>query len=292
MSLMKVKKAIIPVAGLGTRLLPASKSIPKEMFPVVNQPAILYILEEIMDAGIQTVIFIQGRGKTAIEDFFDTSFELEAHLTKKGQDKVLQSIQKVKKSISIFSIRQQKPLGLGHAIYCAKPLLEEEPFAVLLPDELFIGSPNATKVLLSHFENLNTSLVGLMTVAKEDVEKYGIASLKENSKFPPDIHSILSILEKPQKNKAPSLFSCCGRYVFKPQIFKCLKESSSQKNLTDAMNQLAKENTLLSVHFSQQNRYDIGAPLGLLRANIELGLQHPTIAPQLKKYILQLKNNL
>ena len=291
MSSIKVKKAIIPVAGLGTRLLPASKSIPKEMFPVVNQPAILYTLEEIMDAGIQTVIFIQGRGKTAIEDFFDTSFELEAHLTKKGQDKVLQSIQKIKKGISIFSIRQQKPLGLGHAIYCAKPLLEDEPFAVLLPDELLIGSPNATKVLLSHFDKLNTSLIGLMTVDKEDVEKYGIASLKEKNDFPSDIHPILSILEKPQKDKAPSLFSCCGRYIFKPQIFQCL-EKSAQKNLTDAMNRLAKEEALLAVHFSQQNRYDIGAPLGLLRANIEIGLQHPTIAPQLKKYILQLKNNL
>ena len=261
------------------------------MFPVVNQPAILYILEEIMDAGIQTVIFIQGRGKTAIEDFFDTSFELEAHLTKKGQDKVLQSIQRVKKNISIFSIRQQQPLGLGHAIYCAKPLLEDESFAVLLPDELCIGSPNATKVLLSHFKELNTSLVGLMTVDQEDVEKYGIASLKTNDSFPPDIHSILSILEKPQKDKAPSLFSCCGRYIFKPQLFKYL-EKSPQMNLTDAMNQLAKENILLAVHFSQQNRYDIGAPLGLLRANIEIGLRHPTIAPQLKKYLLQLKNNL
>ena len=291
MGLTKIKKAIIPVAGLGTRLLPASKSIPKEMFPVVNQPAILYTLEEIMDAGIQTVIFIQGRGKTAIEDFFDTSFELEAHLTKKGQDKVLQSIQKVKKNISIFSIRQQKPLGLGHAIYCAKPLLEDEPFAVLLPDELLIGSPNATKTLISHFKDTNTSLLGLMKVKKEDVEKYGIASLKKNKSFPPDIQSVLSILEKPQKDKAPSLSSCCGRYIFEPQIFQHL-EKSTQKNLTDAMNRLAKEEALLAVHFSQQNRYDIGAPLGLLRANIEIGLRHPTIAPQLKKYILQLKNNL
>ena len=289
---MKVKKALIPIAGFGTRLLPASKSVPKEMFPVVNQPAIFYILKEIMDAGIQTAVFVQGRGKTAIEDFFDTSYELESYLRSKNQIQTLQSIQEIQDKVHIFSIRQQKPLGLGHAISCAENLLKDEPFTVLLPDEIIIGPPNPTETLISQFESHHISLVGLMTVSQDDVEKYGIATLNQDP-LSSDIHQVTSIIEKPNKGKAPSLLSCCGRYVFTPSIFKYLKKDILQEQkmeLTDAMNQLATKNELLAVHFSTQQRYDIGSPWGLLHANIQLGLQHPDIAPYLKKYISYLKN--
>ena len=295
---MKVNKALIPVAGFGTRLLPASKSIPKEMLPIVDRPAILYVLEEIIQAGIEMVVFIQGRGKTAIEDFFDTSFELEAHLQATHQTHLLESIQKIQESIDIVSIRQQKPLGLGHAVYCGKPLLAESPFAVLLPDELMMGSPQPTSLLLSHFEKQGLSVTGLMPVAHEDMDKYGIATQFQplDAHQSDQVYRIMKLVEKPQKPKilkpGPLPYALPGRYIFTSDIFLQLENLShniqGEIQLTEAMQSLAKMNKLLGVCLSNK-RYDIGNKWGFLHANIELALHHPEVGPYLKQYLLKIK---
>lgn len=296
---MKVRKALVPVAGFGTRLLPASKSIPKEMLPIVDRPALLYVLEEALDAGIETVVLLQGRGKTAIEDFFDTSFELEAHLHATGRLDMLEPIQKIRENMCIISIRQQKPFGLGHAVYCCKTVMDQDPFAVLLPDELMMGQPNAIEVLISCFEKHVLSVTGLMPVAYEDVKKYGIATEWQplDSAQSDLVYAITSLIEKPQtypkslsKDSLP--LALPGRYVFTSEIFQYLEglcqRPQGEIQLTDAMQSLAKGKKLLGVQLSN-TRYDIGNKWGLLHANIELAFRDKEVAPDLKKYLLSLR---
>ncbi len=290
---MNIQKALIPVAGFGTRMLPATKSIPKEMLPIAGRPAISYIIEEIIDAGITTVILVQGRGKTAIEDFFDISFELETHLKSKNNTQILQSAEKLQEQINVFSVRQKKPLGLGHAIFCGEPLLKNEPFVVLLPDEIILGkgNQNPTKILIDHFKCVRKSLVGLMSVPKDDVEKYGIASLEDQKPSESsNLYKVRSIVEKPKKEHAPSTLSCCGRYIFEPSsLFKYFSdntfEGQEEIGLTNAMNQLAKKDALIGAEFLTQKRYDIGHPWGWLHANIELAFNQPELVGPLKKYL-------
>ncbi len=284
----KITKAIIPAAGLGTRFLPATKSIPKEMLPIVDKPTILYVIEEAVAAGIEDIILISGRGKYPIEDFFDKSYELEDTLMKQGKSDTLKQIQRIRSMANIISVRQKEALGLGHAVLCGKAIVGDNPFAVLLGDEIMIGKPNVTEELVLAFSKSNVSTVALMDIPKEDVVKYGIVSAE---KLKNNLYEINDVVEKPTIAKSPSTLALPGRYIFDSAIFKALEKTKPGKNgeiqLTDAMTSIAKTIKLHGLIFKAQ-RYDAGDRLGYLKANIELGLQHPEIGKELKTYLQKL----
>lgn len=293
----KVKKAIIPVAGLGTRFLPVTKVVPKELLPIVDTPILCFIVEEAFRAGIEDIILIQGRGKSAIEDFFDTSYELEDNLARSGRQKTLESLKHWREMVRIVSIRQREPLGLGHAVSLAKTLVGNEPFAVMLGDEIMVA-PNETQsyglnTLIEGFDKLEKSIVAVMEVPKEEVHRYGIADLCEGNEWP---RKVKGFIEKPTKESAPSQWALPGRYVFTPQIFEHLQSIKPGKlgelQLTDAMDLLAKNQGVYVHPLNQAHRYDAGDKLGFLQANIELGLRHPELGENLKKYLKTLVSRL
>ncbi len=290
-----VKYAVIPAAGLGTRFLPATKTIPKEMLPIVDKPILLYNVEEIVQSGIETIVIIAGRGKTAIEDFFDTSYELEQTLEKTNQLVQLERLHQIKKMCQIVSVRQKEARGLGHAVLCAEAVVGDNPFAVLLGDELMIHepkTPSATEQLCSLFTRSEKSAVALMPVHKSEVHKYGIVDAKETDK---NIFEISSVVEKPSADSAPSMLALPGRYVFQPVIFEYLKKIKPGKNfeiqLTDAMTMLAQNEGLIGTQV-QARRYDAGSQLGYLQANIELALERPELKIELTNYLTQLGERL
>lgn len=285
---MKIRKAVIPVAGLGTRFLPATKSIPKEMLPIVDKPTLLYVMEEIVAAGIEEVVLIQGRGKTAIEDFFDTSYELEATLEKAGKQDLLKDFHQTVSKLTVVSIRQHTAGGLGHAVLCAEPAVGKEPFAVLLGDEITIrkpGKPSGIAQLTKIFEDTGLSTIAVMEVPESDVNKYGIVKVTDRAT---NLWNIVDLVEKPQPAQAPSRLAMPGRYVFDAEIFDDIRKTKPGKGgeiqLTDAMIALAKRKGMLATVIDAQ-RFDAGDKLGYLQANIELGLAHPQIGPQLEKYL-------
>ncbi|MEK6628599.1 MAG: UTP--glucose-1-phosphate uridylyltransferase GalU [Bdellovibrionota bacterium] len=289
----KVKKAIIPAAGLGTRFFPATKTIPKEMLPIVDKPTILYVIEEAMQAGIEDILIVAGRGKHSIEDFFDVSFELESKLVKEGKEDLLRSINQIRENINIISIRQKSALGLGHAIYCAKPVVGDEPFAVLLGDEITISQNNETNVtqfLSKKSMETGASTVWVLPVASEDTHKYGIVDVGADNKDLSMGKRVLGVVEKPVAAKAPSTWALPGRYVFKAEIFELLKNTKPGKNgeiqLSDAMNDLAR-NSELNAYSFQTRRYDAGDKLGFLIANIDLALEREELSADLLKYLKQ-----
>lgn len=287
----QVKKAVIPAAGLGTRFFPATKTIPKEMLPLVDKPIILYVIEEAIQAGIEDIVLIQGRGKTAIEDFFDISYELEDKFIKEGKSHLLESLNKIRNSANIISIRQKSALGLGHAVLCAKPVVGDEPFAVLLGDEITISKnpeTNVTKFLAQKYQQTNQSSVWVLPVNKEDVHKYGIIDLGKSNDHLDQGGAVKGVVEKPTADKAPSQWALPGRYVFDSKIFNILSETKAGKNgeiqLSDAMNELAVSGGLNAYSFSAQ-RFDAGDKLGFLIANIELALQRDELKADLTKYL-------
>lgn len=290
----KVKKVVIPAAGLGTRFFPATKTIPKEMLPIVDKPIILYVIEEAIQAGIEDIVLIQGRGKTAIEDFFDISYELEDKFNKQGKGHLLESLNNIRKSANIISLRQKSALGLGHAVYCAKPVVGDEPFAVLLGDEITISQDpknNVTHFLCDQYQSTNQSSVWVLPVNKEDVSKYGMIDLGPKHYDNLDKGGkVIGVIEKPSTDLAPSLWALPGRYVFDSKIFNILDETKPGKNgeiqLSDAMNELAKNGGLNAYSFSAQ-RFDAGDKLGFLIANIELALQRDELKDDLIKYLKQ-----
>lgn len=290
-----IRKAVIPAAGLGTRFLPATKSVPKEMLTIVDKPILLYVVEEAVDAGIEDIVLVQGRGKSAIEDFFDTSYELEATLEKSGKTALLESIRRVKDLANIISVRQKTPLGLGHAVATAEPVVGNAPFALLLGDEIMInalGEPSATAQLASHFVNERLSTVAVMEVPHADVSKYGIVAGKDAGR---GLFRIDNVIEKPSQKEAPSQLALPGRYVFSGEIFKYLRDAKPGKNgeiqLTDAMVQLARNEGLLGTKVSAR-RYDAGDRLGYLQANIELALDRADLRPELVTYLKTLTKGL
>ncbi len=290
-----IKKAIIPVAGLGTRFLPITKTIPKEMLPIVDKPNLLYIIEEAVSAGIEDIILIQGRNKNSIEDFFDVSYELEDQLVKKNKHDLLNKIKDLKNMCNIISIRQKQALGLGHAVFCAQPIIGDNPFALLLGDEIMYtdeNTPTVTKQLITHSLDHNVSTVATMHVPAEDVYKYGIIKTDELSKTR---FKVLDVVEKPNPEDSPSDLALPGRYVFESDIFSYLKNTKPGKNgeiqLTDAMVTLAKNNGLEAITFKGL-RYDAGDKFGFLQANIEFALRHPEIKEQLKKYLIKKSKEL
>lgn len=285
----KVKKALIPAAGLGTRFLPITQSIPKEMLPLVDKPILLYIIEEAMDAGIEDIVIVQGRNKDEIIDFFDCNYELEDKLEKSGKLETLASIQKIRSSVNLISIRQQEALGLGHAVYTGKPILGEESFCVLLGDELMLGDPNPSKEIISIAQEQNMSAVSVMEVPESEVSKYGIASIEKD--LGGNVYKVGDLIEKPKASEVNSRLALPGRYVFKPEIFKYLADTKPGKGgeiqLTDAMIQLAKNEGLLAKTISCQ-RHDTGNKLGYLQAVVQIALEHPEVREGFSSYLKNL----
>jgi len=284
----KVKKALIPAAGLGTRFLPATKTVPKEMLTIVDQPILLYVVEEAVRAGIEDIVLIAGRGKSAIEDFFDCSYELEDQLQRTGKLDLLERLKKIRNMANIISVRQKQALGLGHAVLCGQPVVGKEDFAVLLGDEIMVtdaGTPTVTDQLAQIFGETGISTVAVMEVSDNDVEKYGIISGTKNTAG----HFVVeNVVEKPAKNLAPSNLALPGRYIFSAEIFDHLQTTKPSTNgeiqLTDAMVQLAKTTGLLATTFKGR-RFDAGDKLGYLQANIEIALSRDDIGPALKNYL-------
>ncbi len=289
---MKIKKAIIPAAGLGTRVLPASKALPKEMLPIVDKPAIQYIVEEAVRAGITDILIITNRGKGVIEDHFDHSIELEAMIERRGNTEMLKTLRDVANLANIYYIRQKVTRGLGDAVLRAKEFVGSEPFAVLYGDDVIIGEPPAIGELCEAYEKFGKSVVGIKEVSDEFIVKY--SSLKVE-KLDEKNYSVTDMIEKPALEEKFSNFSILGRCVLDNEIFDILEKTplgvGGELQLTDAMRTLALKYGMIGVDFSGV-RYDMGNKFGILKANIEVGLSHPEIKEQLKDYIKELAKTL
>jgi len=277
-----VKKAVIPAAGLGTRFLPASKSIPKEMLPVVDKPAIQYVVEEAVRAGLRDILVVTGRGKGAIEDHFDREPELEAHLEEKGKHDLLKEIQALSDVADVHFVRQHEPLGLGHAVSVARDHVGAEPFAVMLGDDLMIDDSVLLRSMLEIHEREQASVVALLEVEPDEISAYGSAEVED---LGDDILRLLSVVEKPKPAAAPSNLAVIGRYVFTPGIFAALDRiepgAGGELQLTDAIGLLIGEESVLGRRFTH-GRYDAGQKADYLRANIELALDRPDLAPDVE----------
>ncbi|MCI5726361.1 MAG: UTP--glucose-1-phosphate uridylyltransferase GalU [Clostridium sp.] len=282
---MKVKKAIIPAAGLGTRFLPATKAQPKEMLPIVDKPTIQYIIEEAVASGIEEILIITGRNKKCIEDHFDKSVELELELEKSGKEELLELVRDISDMVDIHYIRQKEPKGLGNAIYCAKTFVGNEPFAVMLGDDLVDSEVPCLKQLIDCYSEYQTNILGVQKVKKEDVSKYGIV----DGIFIEDrVYKVKDLVEKPVVEEAPSDIAILGRYIITPQIFDILKNTTPGKGgeiqLTDALKKLREEEAIYAYNFEGQ-RYDVGDKLGFLQANIEFALKKPELRDNFIKYL-------
>lgn len=286
----KVTKAVFPVAGLGTRFLPATKASPKEMLPVVDKPLIQYAVEEAIAAGIDTMIFITGRNKNSIQDHFDKAYELETELKNKGKTEMVDFLHNlIPPHVSCVFIRQSEALGLGHAVLCAKPVVGNEPFAVILADDLVEdGQRGCTKQLVDLFDDTQASVIAVEDVAPEDTDKYGIVAIEEKS---PRVGVMQSIVEKPKPENAPSNLAVIGRYVLTPTIFDHLtnlgKGAGGEIQLTDAIARLLKQEQVLTYRF-EGHRYDCGSKLGYLIANVQHGLQHAEVKDDFLAYLKNL----
>lgn len=289
---MKIRKAIIPAAGLGTRVLPASKAMPKEMLPIVDKPAIQYIVEEAVKAGITDILIITNRGKGIIEDHFDHSIELEAMLERRGNTEMLKTLCDVANLANVYYIRQKETKGLGDAVLRAKEFVGDEPFAVLYGDDVIIGEIPAIGELCEAYEKYGKSVVGIKEVPDELVVKY--CSLKVE-KSEDKIYKVSDMIEKPQLKDKFSNFSILGRCVLDNEIFEILERTplgaGGELQLTDAMRELAVKYGMTGVEFSG-TRYDMGNKLGILKANIEVGINHPEIGEELKQYLKDLAGSL
>lgn len=287
---MKIKKAVIPAAGLGTRFLPATKAQPKEMLPIVDKPAIQYIVEEAVMSGIESILIVTGRNKKAIEDHFDKSVELEQTLRDKGKTELLNELQQISEIANIHYIRQKEPLGLGHAILCAEQFIGDEPFAVLLGDDIMVADPPGLDQLINVFERYDRTVVGVQPVTGEEVHKYGIVSPQG---FHEGTYQIKDLIEKPSSLQAPSNLAIMGRYILKPSIFSILhtleKGAGNEYQLTDALRQVCQREGILAWELKGE-RYDIGDKFGYLKAIIEMGLLRKELEPQLSDYLQQLLN--
>ncbi|MFP7492503.1 UTP--glucose-1-phosphate uridylyltransferase GalU [Terribacillus saccharophilus] len=285
---MKIKKAIIPAAGLGTRFLPATKAQPKEMLPIVDKPTIQYIVEEAVKSGIEDIIIVSGRGKRAIEDHFDKSYELEDQLIKKDKMKMLEEIQDISNLADIHYIRQKEAKGLGHAIATAKKFIGNEPFAVLLGDDIVKtdGTP-ALKQLTDAFEKYRGSVVGVQQVPESEVSKYGVIA-PQGSTSEPNLMQVSDLVEKPKKEEAPSNYAIMGRYVLTPEIFDILETlpagAGGEIQLTDAIKELNKKQAVYACDFTG-DRYDVGDKFGFIKATIEFALDRPDLKDQLQEYL-------
>jgi UTP--glucose-1-phosphate uridylyltransferase len=271
---MKVRKAVIPAAGLGTRFLPATKAMPKEMLPIVDKPTIQYIIEEAIASGIEEILIITGRSKRAIEDHFDRSIELENELEKKGNQELLAIVKNVSEMVDIHYIRQKDPKGLGHAIYCARIFAGNEPFAVLLGDDVVYNEEKpCLQQMMEAYDEYQTSILGVQEVARGDVNKYGIVA---GAQVAERVYRVNGLVEKPAVKEAPSNVAILGRYIINPGIFEILAHTKPGKGgeiqLTDALKELAQKEAMYAYNF-QGRRYDVGNKQGFLEATVEAALR-------------------
>lgn len=292
---MKVRKAIIPAAGLGTRFLPATKALPKEMLPIVDKPTIQYIVEEAIDSGIEDIIIVTGRGKRAIEDHFDKSWELEYDLRTKNKTDLLNQVQDISNLVDVHYIRQKEPKGLGHAIHCAKSFIGNEPFAVLLGDDIVRSEKPALKQLIEMYDEMGSTILGVQEVAKENVCKYGIVDpYEQNLNHEGKLHKVRDLVEKPEVDKAPSQIAILGRYVITPNIFDYLETigagAGGEIQLTDALKALCKDENMYSYVFEGE-RHDVGDKMGFLKATIEYALRRDDLKDEVTEYISSLRND-
>ncbi|MGD6817235.1 UTP--glucose-1-phosphate uridylyltransferase GalU [Metabacillus sp. 84] len=288
---MKVRKAIIPAAGLGTRFLPATKAQPKEMLPIVDKPTIQYIVEEAIKSGIEDILVISGRGKRAIEDHFDKSYELEETLYKKGKFDRLEEIQSISNMANIHYVRQKEPRGLGHAIHCAESFIGNEPFAVLLGDDIVKSETPCLQQLISVYDKYESSILGVQEVEHKDVSKYGIIAPLENHTLEDGVLSLSSVVEKPAAEDAPSNYAIMGRYILTPEIFSILETlppgSGNEIQLTDAIKILNETQTVLAYNFAGK-RYDVGDKFGFVKATIDFALERGDLGDHVHEYLSSL----
>ena len=284
---MKVKKAIFPVAGMGTRFLPATKSSPKEMLPLIDKPLVQYVVEEAVASGIEQILFVTGRGKRAIEDHFDISIELETHLLEKGKNKTLRAVREIADLLDIFYVRQKKALGLGHAILCAKDFVGNEPFAVLLGDDIIDSERPCLRQLLDTFEIYSSSVLALEKVPMANISSYGCVKAQAVTER---VFEVLDMIEKPKQEEAPSDMAIIGRYVLTPRIFGILEQQEPGKGgeiqLTDAILTLSKEEKVYGCLF-EGLRHDCGDKLGFLKATVDMALKRPEFRTEFEAYLRQ-----
>ncbi|MBD7970566.1 UTP--glucose-1-phosphate uridylyltransferase GalU [Paenibacillus gallinarum] len=288
--MMKVRKAIIPAAGLGTRFLPATKAMPKEMLPIVDKPTIQYIVEEAIESGIEDIIIVTGKGKRAIEDHFDHSFELEQNLLEKEKFALLEEVKKTSRLVDIHYIRQKEPNGLGHAVWCARKFIGDEPFAVLLGDDIVQADKPCLKQMIEQYDRHEASIIGVQRVPWKETSRYGIVNGYDNNER---LHKVHSLVEKPKQGEATSNLAIMGRYILTPQIFNIL---SSQKpgaggeiQLTDALSVLNVQESMYAYDF-EGTRYDVGEKLGFIKTTLDFALQHEELKDQLLEYINELSS--
>ncbi|MCD5406603.1 MAG: UTP--glucose-1-phosphate uridylyltransferase GalU [Desulfotomaculum sp.] len=281
----KIRKAIIPAAGLGTRFLPATKAQPKEMLPILDKPTIQYIIEEAVASGIEDILIVTGRNKRAIEDHFDKSLELEMQLAEKGKEDLLKMVQDIGNLVDIHYVRQKEPLGLGHAIYCARKFIGDESFAVLLGDDVVRSETPCLKQLMDVYDQYHYSVLAVQQVPPEDVSKYGIidaVAIADN------IYRVNDLIEKPQPAEAPSNLAVMGRYIISPRIFDFLKTTKpgagGEIQLTDALRTLASCESIFGLVFAGK-RYDVGDKLGYLKATVEFALERDDLAEDFREYL-------
>ena len=282
-----VRKAVFPVAGLGTRFLPATKAIPKEMLPIVDSPLIQYAVNEAREAGIEQMIFVTGRGKSVIEDHFDIAFELEHTMTSRGKDVSVLANTRLNPGNCVY-VRQQEPLGLGHAIWCARDIIGDEPFAIFLPDEFMHGSPGCMKQMVDAYHQIGGNVISVLEVPRNDVSSYGVIA-------PGTAHGavteVLGLVEKPKVEDAPSNLIVSGRYILQPEVMRILegqeKGAGGEIQLTDAMAQMIGRQPFNAVTFNGK-RYDCGSKVGYIEANLALALQRPDMAEQVRAIALNL----
>ncbi|HEY5563201.1 MAG TPA: UTP--glucose-1-phosphate uridylyltransferase GalU [Clostridiaceae bacterium] len=288
---MKVKKAIIPAAGLGTRFLPATKAQPKEMLPIVDKPTIQYIIEEAVNSGIEEILIITGRNKRAIEDHFDKSVELENELESHGKEELLSMVRDISNMANLYYIRQKEPKGLGHAIGCARTFVGNEPFAVMLGDDVVDSKVPCLKQLIDCFDEYKTTILGVQEVPKEEVSKYGIV---KGMYIEDRVYKVKDLIEKPKIEEAPSNIAILGRYIITPQIFDILSRTKPGKGgeiqLTDALKILITNEAMYAYNF-EGRRYDVGDKLGFLQATVEFALKRDELKDQFSQYLKSLKDN-
>lgn len=287
---MKVRKAIIPAAGLGTRFLPATKAQPKEMLPIVDKPTLQYIIEEAVESGIEEILIITGRNKKSIEDHFDKSVELELELEAKGKHALLLEVRKISEMVNIHFIRQKEPKGLGHAIYCAKSFIGNEPFAVLLGDDIVYAEKPCLKQLIEIYDVYKTTVLGVQVVADADVNKYGIV---KGLHIEDGVYKVQGLVEKPNYEDAPSNVAILGRYIINPSIFDILEDTEpgigGEVQLTDALRVLSQKEAMYAYKFKGR-RYDVGDKQGYLEATVEYALRRDDLREEFLNYLLDLSS--
>ncbi|MBU5210152.1 UTP--glucose-1-phosphate uridylyltransferase GalU [Bacillus sp. Gen3] len=284
-----IKKAVIPAAGLGTRFLPATKAQPKEMLPIVDKPAIQYIVEEAIASGIEDIIIVTGKNKRAIEDHFDISVEMEMLLNKTGKFEMLQMIRNISQLADIHYVRQKEPMGLGHAVLCAKKFIGNQPFAILLGDDIIDSVEPALQQMIREFQRNKTSILGCKEVPRSEVRKYGIVGYTEQIG---ELYKVNHLIEKPTIAESPSTQAIIGRYILTPAIFDMIEKVKPDENgeiqLTDALQLLLHQEAIFSYNI-KGNRYDIGDKLGFLQASIDFALNRPDLKEKMAMYLKQLR---